>query len=539
MASLTFEEITKIIDLGTPEWVKVARKYTRKLQVHINGIGTAEYLDKIVGFENDRQFHLRKKYATSNKFVFENLLRPVDKVFSANGGSVDILTKTEVSKKTIDAKLSSLSGGTPVRKWIQNIQSSKYYSDPSGVTFFEWDADNTKPTLKSIECIRNYKADGRKIDWIIFEPEKRKNPDDEKGGDYPGEFYRVVDDKFDYLIYKIDKDYTIIEEETYVNPWGYVPSFTNSDILDSTLTYHISPIDSVVDLADNYLLSTSTKNIYEFLHSYPIFWAYVEPCRRCDGTGLYDGEKCHMCQGDGHTFTKDVSDIIKLKPPKENGDPKIAPDVAGYVEPSSGTMPEMRTNLDWLWGLMHFTMWGTARQEKAGNETATAAFIDVQPVNDRLNKFTDAFEQSEKLIIDIVGYFYARDNYEGVSDNYGRRYLVEPPDTIWNKYEKAKASGAPKITLDYLLMQYYQSEFRDDIQSMVIATKGVRLEPFIHKTDEEINSLPVMNEDKTAKFYFNEWWKTVNRDDILIKDDKKLKAEFETYLKSKSNGQEV
>jgi len=534
----TLEEIRDIINIGTPDWIKTARKESIKLQVHINGIGTAEYLDNIVGYENDRQFQLRKKYATSNKFVFENLLRPVDKVFSASGGSTVISTKTDTSKKLLTDKLSTTSNGLSIRKWLETIQSNKYYSDPSGVIFFEWNDGETEPTLKNIASIRNYESNGRKLNWILFEPEKRQ---DASGVDLPGDFYRFVDGAFDYLIYIIEKEIKVIDEETYSNPWGYVPAITNSNILDSTLSYHISPADPVIDLADNYLTSTSVKNIYEFLHGYPIFWAYVEPCRTCDGTGLYDGKTCHSCNGDGHTFTKDVSDVIKLKPPTSTDDPQLAPDVAGYVEPSSTTSPEMRVNLDWLWGLMHFTMWGTARQDKADNETATAAFIDVQPVNDRLNKFTDAYEQTEKLMIDIIGFFYVRDNYEGASVNYGRRYLVEPPDVIWKKYETAKTNGSPKISLDYLLTQFYQSEFKDDMQSMITAQKGIKIEPFVHKTDEQINLLPVMKEDKIAKFYFNEWWTSLDKNDILLKDTDKLKSEFNTYLKTKNidDGQEV
>jgi len=538
MAKLTIDEIKAIIQLGTPDWVRVARKQFNKLNVHINGIGTAEYLSHINGHENERQFQLRKDLATSNKFVFENLLRPVDKVFSANGGSTIVKTKSETSQKLLASKLSNVTNGFSVKKWIENIQSNKYYSDPSGIVFFEWSEGETYPTLKNIHCVRNYKSNGRLLDWVLFEPEKRV---DESGVEKPGEYYRLVDDSYDYIIHVIDKDIRIIEDETFDNPWPKVPAIINSNVYDPTLTYHISPVDSVMDLADHYLRTTSVKNIYEFLHGYPIFWAYVEPCRRCDGTGLYNGNVCDICNGDGHTFTKDVSDIIKLKPPKSGDDPKIAPDVAGYIQPDLETWGEQRTELDWIWGLMHFTMWGTARQDKADNETATAAFIDVQPVNDRLNKFADAYEQTEQLMTDIIGFFYIRDNYQGSSVNYGRRFLVEPPDVIWKKYESAKEKGSPKISLDYLLTQFYQSEFKDDKENMIIAQKGIMIEPFIHKTDEQINLLPVNPEDKLAKFYFNEFWRTLKTQDIILKDTEQIKKDFESYLKTKKleNGQEA
>ena len=533
MSTLTSDEINDIIKAVEPDWIKAAKKYTAKLNVHINGIGTAEYLNHIQGFENSTQFILRKKYATSNKFVFENLLRPVDKVFSATGGSVTIKTKTEFSEKAIAEKLDDVSSGLSLRRWIQQIQSNKYYSDPSGLVFFEWDKQDTIATLKSVNVLRNYQNTGRKLEWVLFEPVKKV---DENNQELPGEFYRLVDDAFDYTIHVVDDNFTVIEEETFKNPWGFVPSIINSNLINSTFTYHISPVDSVTDLADHYLTTTSVKNIYEFLHGYPIFWAYIQPCKRCDGTGLYEGANCTKCDGDGHTFKKDVSDIIKLRPPKTNEEPVLAPDVAGYIQPDLNTWQEQRTELDWLWGLMHFTMWGTARQDKATNETATAAFIDVQPVNDRLNQFSDAYEQLENLMVDIIGKFYLQGNYEGSSINYGRRFLVEPPDVIWKKYLDAKEKGSPKVSLDYLLIQFYQSEFKDDKKSLIIAQKGIKLEPFVHKTDEEINSLPVLDTDKIAKYYFNEFWKNVNKQDILIKDVDALRKEFLTFLKDKENG---
>ncbi len=526
---LTFEQISAIVNAPVPEWIEAARKETKLLQVHVNGIGTAKHLSIISGVENARQYDLRQKFATSNKFIFENLLRPVDKVFSANGGSVIIKTKTETSETILNEKIQNFLGGYSLRKWIQSIQSNKYYSDPSGLLFFEWKDQETKPTFKDIFSIRNYQANGRQIDWVLFEPFKKVNP---YGVELPGEYFRFVDGAKDYLFHKQEKLIREVEEKSYINPWGYVPAIINSNIEDSTLKYHISPIDSVIELADHYLRTTSVKNIYEFLHGYPIFWAIVEPCRKCDGTGLYEGKTCDRCNGEGHTFRKDVSDVLKIKPPVNNDQPKLAPDIAGYIQPDLETWREQRAELEWLKQLMYYSIWGTT-YERSDNETATAAFIDVQPVNDRLNKFSDAYEQTEKMIIDIIGAFYVQGNYEGVSDNYGRRYLVESPDKVWMKYQDAKIKGSPKVSLDYLLIQFYQTEFKDDLQSLAIAQKGVLLEPFVHKTDEEINSLSVVAADKLRKFYFNDWFKSIDKTDLLTKDVQALNMMFDTFMLTK------
>jgi hypothetical protein len=222
--------------------------------------------------------------------------------------------------------------------------------------------------------------------------------------------------------------------------------------------------------------------------------------------------------------------VLKIKPPTTADQPKLAPDIAGYIQPDLETWREQRTELEWLKQLMYFALWNTT-VDKAENETATAAFIDVQPVNDRLNKFADAYEQTEKFIIDIVSYFHVRDNYEGASVNYGRRFIIEPPDKIWQKYQNARATGANKITLSYLLIQFYQAEYQNDLKQLAIVQKSIKHEPFIHKTDEEIMSLDISRMDKLKKFYFSEFWKRLTDDEIIMSSDEQIEKMFNDFMK--------
>jgi hypothetical protein len=535
MAVLEEKEIIQIIKAGTPDWVKAARKQTKTLNVHINGIGTAEHLAKVNNHENSTQFQLRKDFATSNKFAFTNILRPVDKVFSARGGSKIYKVGKETREQEFKAKLSNVTLGMSLSKWIENIQSNKYYSDPSGIVFVAWDNEDAYPELKSIFQIKNYESSGRTLEWILFEPEERIGVDGEK---IDGEFYRFVDDAIDYTIHRQSDDtFIFIEDERYLNPFDQVPAIINSDLFDFTLTIRKSPIDSTVELADHYLRTTSVKNIYEFLHGYPRYWEYTHECPICLGTGIYDNEPCESCHGSGRVLRKDVSDVLALKVPQEN-DPKIAPDVAGYVQPDLKTWEQLRTELDWLYKLMYFTEWGTT-QEHADNDTATGRFIDSQAVNDRLNAYADAFEDMEKKITDLLGVFYFDTIYKGSSINYGRRFLIESATAIWDQYLDAKEKGAPKQTLDYLLIQYYQSEFQNDIETLAIMTKASKVEPFVHKTDEEINGLELVNNnDKIKKYYFNEFWMSLTQTDLLVKTVDQLKSDFDKYILSLTKTEE-
>jgi len=523
MAQKTFDEIVDIIKSGQPDWITEAIKEHKRLNVHINGKHTSGYLKTIDNIENPKQLSLRQKFLTTNRHVFANISRPIDKVFSAKGGGNIYNLNTDSKEKKLTDKLGNIRHGKTIRNWIRDIQANKYYTDPCGLVFFEWNSEKTYPTIKSIKAIQNYYSDGRTVEWVLFNP-----IEDEK---LHTKTYRFVDDFKDYTISVKDELYTILEDKTYINPFKEVPAIINSDIVNSDLTHNESPFELVLSLADHYLRTGTIKNINEFLHGYPIFWRYATDCQACGGTGMIEGKTCGSCFGTGKNLNKDITDVINVERPG-TGDPILTPDLAGYVTPPIEVLGEMRLEQEGLMSLMELTLWGSKMAKDATNETATAAFLNVQPVNERLNGFSDAFEDMEKKMTDLVGKFYLK-IYKGSSIAYGRRYLIESPDVIWKKYETSRKSGVSKVALDYLLLQFYQSEYNNDIENLTVMQKSIKLEPFIHKTDEELVKLPVGTEDIKAKLYFNEWFKTINTFDLLTKEIKVLKNEFETYLKTK------
>jgi hypothetical protein len=520
---LTKEEVKIKIDAGRPSWITTAEAESVKYNVHFNGVGVAEYLERQQEFENERVFKARKDLVTSNRYLFENLTRPIDKVFSATGGN-NVYPKN--SKKILTA-IKDVRHGYSIKKWIQNIHAGQYYTDPNGLIFFEWETKNTYPTVKSISSIFNYESSGRNVNWIIFQPKKIDK----------GLQWRVVDEKWDYTYNQYNEELVLVEEKTYPNKFGKCPAIVNSDIIHFELDRKDSPFAPVIELADHYLRTGSVKNIYENYHGYPIFWAYVEPCRVCEGTGLTNGETCHHCDGEKHTFKKDVTDVIKLHPPKSTDQPQLAPDVAGYIQPDLETWREQRTELDWLWHNIFFVIWGTTYQRD--QQTATATWIDAQPVNERLTQFSESFEDVEQKMTELIGIFYNNSSND-ISINWGKRFMIESPDVIWEKYIKAKEKGAPKTTLDYLLTQFYQTEYSNDKESLVISEKLIKLEPFIHLTEKQVKENGVTGYDFYAKLYFNEWVKTLDSGYVFVTDINKLRTEFEVYINKKieKNGTE-
>ena len=366
---ITAQEVLSVIKARAPQWVIDARKEQVRLSVHIDGIGTGSYLKQIDKIESQEQMQLRKRYLDTNRHLFVTLSRPISKVFSAKGGERIFNLNSASKEKQMQDALANVRHGKSIRQWIKGVQSKKYYTDPAGLVFFEWKDKRTWPTLKSIQTILSYRSDGRVPEWVIFEPYRK--PNDER------EYYRVVDEAFDYLYAKQGDLLTLVEDETMANPFGQVPAIINSEVINANLTHAESPFEIVISLADHYLRTGTIKNIVEFLHGYPIFWRYLTECPTCHGVGYVaneDGDEnklCPSCHRSGVNLKKDITDVIQLQTPKDDTQPVLTPDVAGYVTPPVESWRELRVEQQQLRELMELTMWGSKMVKDASNETAT------------------------------------------------------------------------------------------------------------------------------------------------------------------------
>jgi hypothetical protein len=218
-----------------------------------------------------------------------------------------------------------------------------------------------------------------------------------------------------------------------------------------------------------------------------------------------------------------------------SNDQVIAPDVAGYITPDLEYLKYGRDELSQLEALMYRTHWGTfqSSQNTAGEaDTATAKFIDVQPVNDKLNSYADAAEEMEKFIIDAIGEFQIGRNYGGCKVSYGRRFMIEGPDVIWRKYEQARKMGAPMASLNEHLREFYEAKFQANPVEMAKYLKMMRIEPFVHLTVGE--TFTVVGSDEFArKLYFAEWCLTIKDTEWLVMTDEQLRESLSMFAESR------
>lgn len=544
---VTTEADIKHIILKNPNKVLVdtGKKYNKEMRKHFYGEHLEASLTTIEGMEKEAMRSLRVKYANSNKDPFSRLSRPIDKVFSARGGSIYYNLPEAQEKKARQLSM-DIKGGRSIKKWIESFWRAHYLDDPYGITFMEIAQEKAArllyaqgksfvyPTYKSIQCIYDYLPNGSKLEYVVFNVSLADKltigfkPEDK--------IFRLVDDAMDYYIQQNDaENITILKDHSFPNLFMYVPGRINSDIPDPNIENgHLSLFNDILELANTFLLKGSIKLTHEFLFAFPKYWEYADDCKKCAGTGYDGSELCKECKGSKKSIMSKVSDAKILTWPTDKDTPVVAPNVAGFVSPDK-TYWEISTNdLQLLEDLMNYTIWGASNISKTKDvgsdmgtdapKTATEINAEIKPQSDRLAPVSECAENLHKFILDSIIQIQVTQNYSGSSVNYGKRYIVESPDVLWDKYSKARKDGAAVSILDDLLLEYYEAKYNSDPVKLAIQAKLMSVEPFVHLTVAQLKTLEAGEDAYKAKLYFSEWLSKQSQAFILSKNADELRA---------------
>lgn len=524
------QQAKEIINQSTPKWVHVAREQTRELKALIDGDDFKNVLiDKIEHIEDEKKKIARKKYSRPIIDLYERVLRLIDNVYTSQGGSKDYNITPESTLESYTKHIGDIRGGRSLQGWLENFWMPLYHSDPNGIIFLEYDSSNEiapYPTYKSINNIRNYEADGQKMEWLLFEP---KTVVEAAGG--TALHFRLVDDTLDRTFVKRGETITLLEEETFDNPFGSVPGLINSNIQKIGEDIKLSPVNKIVPVTKEYARDQSIKTIFKFKEGFPLMWRLSMVCKTCSGLGKTGGKACTDCGGKGEMRKSDITDEIIVPVPDSDG-LKLAPDLAGYINPPLEIWQRYDDELTLLEDICYKTHWGSIfQQENQNNQTATAKWIDTQPVIARLNKYGDVAEFMEQQLSEwIANYFLPQKNKdESVTEVfYGRQYIIVPLEAILESYQNAKEKGDNDTILDRLLKEYITSKYINDPNNLRLELIKAQTEPYVHLRIEQ--TLEIYGQQEAQKKgMFNEWWSI--QDKMTLSDDVKfLRDQYNTWF---------
>lgn len=518
------EVIDKIkANLTLSKWVITARDNHRTLKALVLGKDFSDVLiNKIEKIESEDRKVARKKYSKDIRDMFDRVMQPRTNVFSASGGSTTNELTGVVKDKLIKI-LDNFKGQKSIKQYLSDNLFRLEDTDPNGLLFMEYKADEKiYPTYKSINDIRIYESNGQLLEYVIFEPKKTIVE-----GVVIIE-WRVVDSRKDYTFKQIGGNTLVLDEDkTFEHPFGSVPAVILSDIQEMGSELRISPLFPIEELAKEYARDKSILTIYKFQNGMPRHWRYERFCRRCQGSGKSnDKTVCDECKGTGTGRRNDVTDITVLDLPRE-GQPIVTPNLEGFVSPDLATWKQYKEDLQGLEDLTESTMWGTRRVQRGANETATGRFIDVQPVTNKISKFADNYEW---ICNQLIG--YCEDWINGKPKDKkdftyiaGRRFIIESPDILLDKYTESMTKGVNSSVLDKLLEEFIYSKYQTNSQMLETMLKKKNIEPYVHLTTPQVNEI-FGREEAYKKSLFVDFWEQAD----TSKDEKVLKTDFKAFI---------
>ena len=508
------------------DWISKAREEHKTLKSLVTGEGFTDTLLKIEGIEDSKKAQARKKYAKDIRDLCHRVMNKRNNVFEANGGSEHI----DISNKTILDKFQYYNQNFKSNKSIFEYLSEYYFQlvdiDPNGVILLEYEKDDEndyeiEPCYVSIKNIRNYEDDGQQLDWLLFEPK-----DIEESS---SKMWRVVDDRTDWTIIENAGVFIVDLENTFEHPFGQVPALILSNKEKVGCETRFSPIEPITELLKDYSRDKSILTIYKFLNGFPIHWRFVSECKSCKGTGKRGDESCSSCNGKGILSKGDVTDMVTLPVPRPD-QPNIAPDIAGYISPDLKTWEKYEETLVDTENTIYDTIWGTdvVKNLNLTQKTATQTYIDVQPINNVLNDFSNVVEYMHNTFANwIINFVDPVKKKEEVlySITYGRRYILESPDVILDRYQKSKDKGDNNTILDKILEEYILSKYKRDPKMQSIMLKKANIEPYVHIDIITVSKI-FGNEQAQKKVLFQKFWETAD----TSKTTEQLNVEFLNYF---------
>lgn len=439
------------------------------------------------------------KYPLPTPAVAEDVYRELERVFySRNSSSSYQFTDSELAEDWQNFRRSNLN---EPEIW-KTIGWKRMQVSPNSILIV--DLPTQQNTFRpepyfywlEIEDVIDYETpDGTAINWIVFKQPENKI---------------AVFDNISIRVYQLNEKNEIsgIVSEANHN-LGYCPArfFWTTQLNEKNKELKKNPITKELSNLDWYLFFSISKQHLDLYAPYPIYSAYEADCHYennetgdyCDGgflrnskgdwKFLADGtlEKCPCC---GNKRIAGPGSFLEV--PVPNVSEGIA-DLRNPVQITTIDKDSLDYNVDECVRLRNDIIisvvgsGGTVSEKEAINETQVAANFEAKTAV--LNALKTNFEQAQKFVEDTVCKLRYGEAFISSSISWGTEFYVFTVKELYDKYKQAKDNGASEAELDAISQQIIEVEYRNNplvMQRMIILKQ---LEPYPHKTQNEVVTL--------------------------------------------------
>ena len=376
----------------------------------------------------------------------------------------------------------------------------------------------------------------------------------------------IVIDDMSYRVWEDKKDTGIPEGEPILetlHDLGYCPArfFWDESISLDDPDVKESPISCVLESLDWFEFFHISKRQLDLMGAYPILSGYEQ---NCDFTNAENGDYC-----DGG-FLKNKQGYYKLdmagtlmRCPK-CGNKRIV-GAGSFVEipvPNGGeNQPDLRNPVQMLSVDKASLDYNVSEEKRLREDIITSVVGQAEIITNReafneqqvqanyenvttiLRRVKRGFENAQTWVDSTICRLRYGEQFISAKIDYGTDFFLASVDELWEKYKKAKESGASESELDMLQNNIIETEYRNDPMQLRRMKILADLEPYRHMTREEAIEMREKNlisdSDLRIKLNFSNFVNRFERENTNILDFgteiqyakkiDKIMAEFERY----------
>ena len=523
-------EVLELVKKPVSPVIGVNRDLQNRHKLHITGEGVDTHISHLIAYETAEDFKLRQKDVEDfTRLVTNEIIEAQSRWKSAQGttkyydfGSNGDKLATEFKKDI----LSQVWKGGSMDSFIKDFLAAAIYQEFNGFLLIEKGAilrmpieggeevyevregistritdDKVKPYIvfKSVNDVHSFRVTGSRVEYIVLDAgfEMRNG--------LKVKLFRVIDDKFDYIVEvqgnesRISEMHPPIQHKAGKCPVVRVSTLRKYIANDMTLT---SVIDNLLGTLDNLLTLYIDHATTARKHGFPLMWMVGSDCigrneyTTCDNGRLqwtWDGVDhdilCPSCGGKKQIKT-DPSSVLLVPFTDIEGKAISMTAPGGYINRDIATFIEQRNEINFQ--IQSLLSAGTGVKngmaEASTDKTATEVVMNTKPLEDIISKNIDIVESVEKELTDLLGVVYYGDKYKGCEIIYGRRLNLRDENALLMEIEASKKAGTSVMHIKTLNEELTYSRFirsEIDLQRNILLSE---LEPLIGFTFSEIES---------------------------------------------------
>jgi len=519
---------------------------------HITGEGYKALVNTYEYYETKEERKIKKQLSKPATLPITTIIRgELNRWTNAQGTykSYDFGDKRDLSEGFINDVLSQLWRGGSLDSFIKGEYKDLLDTDfcsfltvvkpriieESGVVYYEREGikRKAKPNelprpyiiYTDIADVLDFRVYGNRVEYIIFKYGEERVKNGEKRI-----FYRVIDDEKDLIVVKDPERvrngmlFTIADDEDILpNDLGYVPSIQVSTLNSNLGTNGLreSQLTFLIPSLDRYMSMDSEHVRSEVIHAHPQRWGIAQVCPECEGDGSIDNDSesqyynseigeghsmsCPICGGSGGVLALGSGDVVKLPQYDDMGNAYPAKAPGGYIQMDTKVLDHQTTELEKLWNDIIYA--GTSNKNIVSDrfKTATETNTNTKTLEDKIDDRLNVIESVESFLVGVAASMDEQygTNYRGCTVKYGRNLYYRSEKDILEVMELAKRAGSPMAYIKTLVIELYQTKYRNSKEERERALRLVELEPYPGYTTDELLGEGVYVDDELLCYKMN------------------------------------